>query len=142
MEIRNNKLTGNDLSELTTLYPSLYKLKLGQNQIKSIDQLKVLSKLTNLKKLEVAENEFTRRDKYRDEIFKALPTLESVDNRDKKGGDVETTFHDEDDEDFAEDEDAEFDDGDFDDDEDEDIEDDDGDDDEEDAKPTKKPKKA
>lgn len=142
MEIRNNKLTGNDLGELTTLYPNLYKLKLGQNQIKSVDQLKALSKLNNLKKLEVAENEFARKDKYRDEIFKALPALESVDNRDKKGGEVETTFHDEDDEDFGEDEDGEFDDGDFDD-EDEDIEDDDGDDDEEEeAKPTKKSKKA
>ena len=77
---------------------------------------------------------------YRNEIFKVLPSLESVDNKDKKGGDVETTFNDEDDEDFGE-EDGEFDDGDFDDDEDEDIEDED-DDEEEEPRTSKKPKKA
>ena len=140
MEIRNNKLNGADLSEIVNLYPNLYKLKLGENQIKSSEQLKCLSKINSLKKIELAENEITKNANYRNEIFKVLPSLESVDNKDKKGGDVETTFNDEDDEDFGE-EDGEFDDGDFDDDEDEDIEDED-DDEEEEPRTSKKPKKA
>ena len=136
MEIRNNKLTGADLQEIVILYPNLYKLKIGQNLIKSTEQLKCLSKINSLKKLEVLDNEITKNPNYRNELFKILASLESIDNKDKKGGSVETTLNDEDDEDFGE-EDGEFDDEEFDDDE-EDIEDDEE---EEDVKPTKKPKK-
>ena len=88
------------------------------------------------------DNEITKNAKYREDLFKILPSLESIDGKDKKGGDVDTTFHDEDDEDddFGE-EDGELDDGEFDDDE-EDIEDDEDDEEEDGQKNTKKPKKA
>ena len=99
MEIRNNKLTGADLQEIVILYPNLYKLKIGQNLIKSTEQLKCLSKINSLKKLEVLDNEITKNPNYRNELFKILASLESIDNKDKKGGSVETTLNDEDDED-------------------------------------------
>ena len=141
MEIRNNKITGSDLSEILNLYPTLYKLKIGQNLIKSVETFKCLAKLNNLKKLEVCDNEFTKNPNYRNDIFKVLPSLESIDNKDKKGGDVETTINDEDNEDFGE-EDGEFDDEEFNDEDDEEDFEDEDDDEEEEPKQSKKPKKA
>lgn len=140
MEIRNNKLNGADFAELTSLYPNLYKLKVGANPIKSLDVFKALSKLQSLKKVELQDTEPSQKTNYRQDLFKLLSSLESVDGKDKKGGDVESTINDEDDE--YDEEDAEFNDEDFeDDDEEEDFEDDD-DDDEEEQRKTKKSKKA
>ena len=45
LELRQNKLNGSDLVELKALFPTLKKLKLGENPIKSIDALKVLVSL-------------------------------------------------------------------------------------------------
>jgi acidic leucine-rich nuclear phosphoprotein 32 family protein B len=40
LELRQNKLSGNDFAELVKLYPNLYKLKVGENPIKSLDVFK------------------------------------------------------------------------------------------------------
>jgi len=42
LELRQNSLTGSDLGTLNDLFPSLKKLKLGENPIKSLDVLKCL----------------------------------------------------------------------------------------------------
>ena len=40
MEIRQNQLSGADFDKIRTLYPKLYKLKVGENAIKSLDVFK------------------------------------------------------------------------------------------------------
>jgi hypothetical protein len=133
--------------------PKLYKLKLENNDITSIDKLKCLTELGELKKINVTGNPFVDTNpKYSKELFNMIKTLESVDSHDKEGKDVESSVYEEgeeeeDDEEFDED-DEEFDDEDEgeeynDDDEDEDDGDDDDDDedDEEEEKPKKRQKK-
>lgn len=45
MEIRQNNLSGADFEQIKNLYPKLYKLKVGDNPIKSLDVFKVLVSL-------------------------------------------------------------------------------------------------
>ena len=40
MEIRQNQLSGADFEKIKNLYPKLYKLKVGENPIKSLDVFK------------------------------------------------------------------------------------------------------
>ena len=101
----------------------------------------IQTKFKELKKIEVAETDITKSPKYRDELFNLIATLEAVDGKDKKGGEVETTLLDEEDEDLGEDEDGEFDDENDLDDEDDDEEDDEDDDDEEEEPKPKGKKK-
>ena len=147
MELNNNKLTGEELEKLINKYPKLYKLKIEENAIESIDDLKCLSKLEELKKINVQGNPFCEKNEnYKDEIFKILGKIITVDSQTKEGNKIDSTISDEDDEEFGEIEDDEF--IDEDDEEgkeynDEDGEDDgdDEDDDEEDENPRKKQKK-
>jgi hypothetical protein len=44
LEIRQNNLSGSDFEQIKNLYPKLYKLKVGENPIKSLDVFKVLVK--------------------------------------------------------------------------------------------------
>ena len=150
MELNKNKLTGEELEKLINKYPKLYKLKIEENAIESIDDLKCLSKLEELKKINVQGNPFCEKNEnYKDEIFKILGKIITVDSQTKDGNKIDSTIYDEDDEDdeeFGEIEDDEF--IEEDDEEgkeynDEDGEDDgdDEDDDEEDENPRKKQKK-
>ncbi len=147
MELNNNKLTGEELEKLINKYPKLYKLKIEENAIESIDDLKCLSKLEELKKINVQGNPFCEKNEnYKDEIFKILGKIITVDSQTKEGNKIDSTISDEDDEEFGEIEDDEF--IEEDDEEgkeynDEDGEDDgdDEDDDEEDENPRKKQKK-
>jgi len=158
-------LTGNDLEILVKQCPNLYKLKIEDNEINSIDNFKCLSQLKELKKINVKGNPFCDKEKnFKDKLFQMLSTLESVDSHNKEGGEVESSVYigedeeeEEDDDDengFAkakddeeeeeeydeneDDEGEEFNDEDI---EDEDEDEDDGEEDEEDEKPKKRPKK-
>ena len=120
--------------------PELYKIKLEQNQIDSLDKLKCLAG-HKIKKINLEGNPITQQNKeYRKELFELIPSLTSIDELNAKGEKVESTY-------YGEEEDGEFD-GEIDDEEGEEIddggEDDEGDgeeDDEEDEnKPNKKPK--
>ena len=51
LEIRGNKLTGSDFNVIPSLYPQLYKLKLGENPISSLNVLESLSD-SSIKKIE------------------------------------------------------------------------------------------
>ena len=147
LELNQNKLNGDDIEILVKQCPNLYKLKIENNNIVSIDKLKCLAKLDGLKKINVKGNPFIATNpKYNNELFDMIKTLESVDSQDKEGKDVESSIYEEgeeeeDDDDFIED-DEEYDDEDegeeYNDDEDDE---DDEDDDDEEEKPKKRQKK-
>ena len=44
LQVKNNKLTGEDFQEILKLYPNLYKLKISNNDIKSINVFSSLEK--------------------------------------------------------------------------------------------------
>ena len=147
LELNQNKLNGDDIEILVKQCPNLYKLKIENNNIVSIDKLKCLAKLDGLKKINVKGNPLVDTNpKYNNELFDMIKTLESVDSQDKEGKDVESSIYEEgeeeeDDDDFIED-DEEYDDEDegeeYNDDEDDE---DDEDDDDEEEKPKKRQKK-
>ena len=87
----NNKLNGDDFSNIPKIYPNLYKLKLSGNNIESIDKLACLNEL-QLKKIEIKDNPFTKNDKeYREKIYDLFPTVEIVDQKLKNGQEIDTT---------------------------------------------------
>ena len=132
-EFEKNKIKGDDLDILSTQCPSLYKLKIEENEIDSLEKFKCLTKL-KIKKLNITGNPFVKSNEgYQNALFTMFgDTLESVDDKDKEGKEVESTVYgeeeDDGDEEFDEKEENEDDDDGEDDDGDED--DDDGEDDE------------
>ena len=92
--------------------PNLYKLKIENNQIDSIDKLKVLSQLKELKKINVKGNPFIgSNENYKNDLFKILENLKCVDSHDKEGNEVESSnYDDEEGEEFEDDEGEEYDD--------------------------------
>lgn len=102
LELSKNELNGEGLEILATQCPALYKLKIDENKIESIDKLQSLKDL-KIKKLNVDKNPFTsENEKYRDELFKILPELISIDDKNKEGGDVESTSYEGEENDFGE----------------------------------------
>jgi len=131
LELNKNKINGDDLQVLSTQCPNLYKLKIEENEIDSPDKFKCLTNL-NLKKINLIGNPLVDKDKdYSKIFFEMFKNMESVDDKDRDGQEVESTVYGgEDDEDYEEGEDAE-DDGEVDDDDGEGGEVDDDDDEEE-----------
>ena len=85
------------MHRLVTLYPNLYKVKLNNNKIDSLDDFKGLegSKIT---KISVLENPFIETDNnYKKKLFDMLPNLKAIDNEDKDGNDVPSTEYGEED---------------------------------------------
>ena len=119
---------------LSTQCPNLYKLKIEENEIDSPDKFKCLTNL-NLKKINLLGNPLVEKDKdYSKIFFDMFKNLESVDDKDKEGNEVDSTVYGgEDDEDYEEGDDAE-DDGEVDDAEGDDGEGDEVEDDEEEEK--------
>ena len=77
-------------------------VKLENNCIDSIDKLKCLSNY-KIKKINLLGNPFlSNNEKYRDELFELIPSLESIDDKDRQGENVEST-------EYNEEEDGEFD---------------------------------
>lgn len=147
--MRKNKLAGDDLYKLGALFPKMYKIKLGENNIKSLENVqKLLKGSAEIIKIELKGNPCCDAE-YKAKLFGEFDKLECIDQEDKTGGTVESTLYDNEDEEveFDEEED-DFDGEDEDDeedmedmDEDEDDEDEDDEDDEEEEKPPKKHKK-
>lgn len=104
LEIRGNSLNGNDLKDLKALYPNLYKLKLGENPIKSLDVFKPLADFPQLKKIELQDTDVTKKDTYRDELFKMLNNVEIIDKMSREGDEIDSTIYDEEDGEFEDDE--------------------------------------
>ena len=121
---------------LSKQYPSLYKLKVAENEITTLDVFKGLENLSELKKLDVSKNPFVSNNgNYRENIFDMLKNLEVIDRTNKEGGEVESTVYDDVEEGEDEMGEEEFEDEEDEDDDEDDVSDDDG------GKPSKKPKK-
>lgn len=60
-------------------------LDLKGNKIQTVEQLMPLTKLPNLKRLELLNCEIASMDNYREQIFKLFPNLEFLDGLDKEG---------------------------------------------------------
>ena len=133
------------MHHLVNLYPSLYKVKLNGNKIESIDEFKQL-KDSSIKKISVSDNPFIASNSdYREKLFEMIPSLTSIDGKDKEGKDVVSTeYGDEEDfddgEEFEEGEGEEFEEGEEFDEDDEDDDEGEDDDDDEEKKPNKKQK--
>lgn len=110
LEIRQNKLNGSDFGALKELYPELYKLKVGENPIKSLDVFKSLSS-SNIKKIEILETPASTAKDYMDNLFKIMNNVEIIDGKTKEGDEVSSTLYEDDEGEFDENdmEDEEFD---------------------------------
>ena len=97
LEIRANELKGDDFAVIPTLYPELYKLKVGENQISSLDSFKSLSG-SNLNKIELQGTKASQDKNYKETLFKLIPSLDIIDNQNKEGDDQSTTNYDDEDE--------------------------------------------
>ena len=117
LSLNNNKLTGDDFSIIPNTYPLLYKLKISNNNIQSIDKLSYFSK-TKLKKIEIKDNPFTKNiENYRQKVYELIPSLVIVDQKQKNGQEIDTTDYGNDsssmgDEDYEDGDDAEVEDSD------------------------------
>ena len=132
LELSSNPFPASDLVHLNKL-KDLQSLSINDNNIKSIDDLKVLKDLS-IAQLDLTGTELAKQDNYRDKVFELLDELQILDNKDKEGNDIEYDEEEYDDEDEFDDDEDEFDDDEdedgFDDeDDDEDDEDDEDDDD-------------
>jgi hypothetical protein len=116
LEIRQNKLSGSDLGALKELYPELYKLKVGENPITSLDIFKPLAG-TNLRKLEIGDTPVSKKGSYRDDLFTMIKSLEVVDRMTRESEEIDSTIYEDeegeeefdDEEDFDDEEGEEFD---------------------------------
>ena len=88
LELSDNKLHGS-LESLHNL-EHLEELHIGGNQFDSISQLKPLSKLANLRILDITECPVLEKDsEIHSEIFKLIPTLEAFNGKDETGESVD-----------------------------------------------------
>jgi acidic leucine-rich nuclear phosphoprotein 32 family protein A/C/D len=68
-----------------TIYPKLYKLKLSNNHIDSVQHLEPLNKIDTLTILDLDGCPVSKTENYRDEVFKVLPKLQVLDMTYKGG---------------------------------------------------------
>jgi len=146
LELNNNHLNGDDLKVLVELFPKLYKVKLENNYIKSLEIFNQLSD-SKIEKINIKDNPVvSENENYKKELFEIIPSLKSIDGEDKEGNPIESTDYGDDSEEGEEYEGEEFEgeddeDIDEDDEENEDDEeevDEEGEDDDEDKPPKKK----
>ena len=91
LELNGNKLDGNDLNIIIKQCPNLRKLKLENNNIIDITNLKKLLGL-NIKKINLSGNPFIKDNPdYKNKLFNIFLSLISIDGTDKEGNDIEST---------------------------------------------------
>jgi hypothetical protein len=83
LELSANLL--NEGFEDLTSCENIEYLDLKGNKIQTVEQLMPLTKLPNLKRLELLNCEIASMDNYREQIFKLFPNLEFLDGLDKEG---------------------------------------------------------
>lgn len=88
IEAAENQITGAELSNLQKYSDTLVVLKLANNRILNIDEIKTLSSFKKLKNLDLGQNPITKIEGYRDKIFALLPELEVLDGHDKENQSV------------------------------------------------------
>jgi len=78
---------------------TLRKLKLAHNNIASFDDLEFFSVFRHLKNLELQGNPVSKLSDYKVKIFRLLPSLEVLDNKNRLG---EAVFDESDEDDYGE----------------------------------------
>ena len=98
LELNNNQLKGNDLRLIAHLYPNLYKIKLSNNLIESVDVFKAFEN-NKIMKIEVKDNPFCKTNpNYTKELYEIMKELRVIDGQDKNMQFVDTTNYDEEEE--------------------------------------------
>lgn len=95
LEAAENQLTGSNLAELQQYSDTLAVLKLANNKISNLDDLKTLTSFKSLKNLDLVENPVTKIEDYRNKIFRLLPQLEVLDGRNTDNQSVQSSEEDE-----------------------------------------------
>ncbi len=88
-------------------FPNLYKLKVGENPIKSLDIFKTFVNFPHLKKLEVYGSDVAKKETYRDELFKMLKDVEIIDKMNRQGDEIDSTVYDDEGDELEDDEELE-----------------------------------
>jgi hypothetical protein len=73
---------------------TIVTLKLANNKIQNLDDLKTLSSFKNLKNLDLEENAVTKIEGYRNKVFGLLPQLEVLDGHDAENNSVVSSEND------------------------------------------------
>jgi len=82
IELSDNSINGADIAKLNQYKTTLSTIKLCNNKISTIDQVKVLKEIDSLLKLDLSGNDICKLDDYRKSVFKAVPQLECLDGKD------------------------------------------------------------
>ena len=69
---------------------SLTILKICNNKITTLDQVKKLSEISNLIKLDLSGNEVCKIDDYRKKVFDSISTLQCLDGKDQDNQSIES----------------------------------------------------
>ena len=75
IELSDNQISGDELDKLLIYKDSLTILKICNNKISTLDQIKKLSDMSNLIKLDLSGNEICKIDDYRKSVFDNLKQL-------------------------------------------------------------------
>ncbi|CAD8068716.1 unnamed protein product [Paramecium sonneborni] len=86
--LEDNRLDGNALKSISENFKNLISLSLTNNQIVSLDELHVLTKLNNLQQLDFQNNQVEQQKDYRKKIFEMFPNLQIFDNKNKDGNNI------------------------------------------------------
>jgi len=105
IELNDNHFKGNDLENLCK-YTTLSELRIANNDIKTLEEIKCLENLKELIYLDFTDSPITKMKNYREKIFENFKNLKYLDGVDKNGKVLEED-DDEDEEDELE-EDKEF----------------------------------
>ncbi|KAI8852701.1 hypothetical protein BC829DRAFT_384330 [Chytridium lagenaria] len=87
LKLMDNKISSINLFE-TNSYPALKYLDLSNNRIASLNDLQPLKKLTALTHINLMENKVCNVKGFKDEVFKLVPNLQSLDGIDRNGKEV------------------------------------------------------
>ena len=89
--MNDNKLEGDDLNIIVKQCPNLRKIKLENNNIKNVNNLKKLTGL-NIKKINLRGNPLIKDNPdYKNKLFDIFLSLISIDGTDKEENDIESS---------------------------------------------------
>ena len=81
----DNKIEGDSLADVCRFKETLVVLKISNNRISTIEQVKQLAPCSELTNLDLSENEVCKIDKYREMVYEALPNVQVLDGHDRDG---------------------------------------------------------
>ena len=87
LDLLDNNLSGESLSKIAS-QQSLQQLALGGNPIKTLEEVKVLSKLRELKEVDFIQCPVSELPDYRQKVYELIDGLDILDNCDRDGNQV------------------------------------------------------